>query len=335
MSVLMTEPRPYLRLNTQPLQLRSTMCNFLGLTVAYLLLTGLTQWWLGRPFSILLTAPIFLPAWAILTVLYFAGELVRHPFGLPKRDVRSALLYTVCLVLMQGAFHASKQSIGQVVGFPWDAYFARMDFDLHGGDPWRLFHAVMSPAVLAWVDRAYATWGVAAVAFSVWCAWTRSSYRDRARLAWMLTWIVVGTIAAWTFASAGPIVYQQTTGSDYYAPLIASLGQSWSMNSVIEQMIWHAHAQDLNVPMGGLSAMPSMHVAGTFLMALVGWAHGIRSGYLLTAYALVTMTGSVTLGWHYAVDGYLGAFLAWGCWMLAGYLTSSAPESEPSDHPSA
>jgi hypothetical protein len=54
---------------------------------------------------------------------------------------------------------------------------------------------------------------------------------------------------------------------------------------------------------------------------LVGWAHGIRSGYLLTAYALVTMTGSVTLGWHYAVDGYLGAFLAWGCWMLAGYLT--------------
>ena len=291
------------------------------LTAIYLPATALAQLYFGRPWSVLLTAGIFLPAWGVLTVMYFVGQLAMHPRGLPHRgpyEIGSALLFTGCLVLMQGAFHASKQSIGHVAGFPWDPAFAWLDAAIHGGDPWRYLHAIL-PAWARWgIDRFYATWGVLALGFSTWCAWSLSPLRDQARVAWMFTWIVVGTIAAWAFASAGPIFYEKTTGSTYFAPLLESLGSTWSMNSLIEGLGWRAHALDLDVPMGGLSAMPSMHVAGSTLVAIVAANHSRRAGWLFGSFAVMTMIGSVTLGWHYAIDGYLGALLAWGCWRAAG-----------------
>ena len=294
-----------------------------ALTLSYLAATAAVQMTFGRPWSVFLTAQIFVPAWGILTVIYFAWLLARHPRGLPQRsaaDVGSALLFTLCLVLMQGAFHASKQSIGHVVGFPFDPRLAWFDGALHGTDPWRLLHAVLPPGAVAWIDRFYATWGVFAVGFSTWCAWTLSPFRDQARLAWILTWIVVGTIFAWALASAGPIFYEKVTGDARFVPLVQSLGQSWSMNAVIEAMGWRAYTLDLDVPMGGLSAMPSMHVAGSTLVAIVASRHSRFCGWLFGVYAMVTLLGSVTLGWHYAIDGYAGALLAWGCWSAAGVI---------------
>ena len=297
--------------------------TLVAVALTYLVATAAVQYTFGRPWSVLLTAQIFVPAWGVLTILYFAWLLVCHPRGMPRRsgaDVGSALLFTMCLVLMQGAFHASTQSIGHVVGFPLDPPLARLDAALHGTDPWRLLHAVLPAGVIVGIDRCYATWGVFAVGFSTWCAWTLSPLRDQARLAWMLTWIVAGTGAAWALASAGPIFYEKVTGDPRFAPLLQSLGQSWSMNSVIEALGWRAHELDLDVPMGGLSAMPSMHVAGTTLVAIVASRHSKIAGGLLGLYALVTLVGSVTLGWHYAIDGYAGALLAWGCWYTAGLI---------------
>ncbi|MCZ6764391.1 MAG: PAP2 family protein, partial [Alphaproteobacteria bacterium] len=37
-------------------------------------------------------------------------------------------------------------------------------------------------------------------------------------------------------------------------------------------------------------------------------------------YAAAIMIGSVHLAWHYAIDGYLGALMAWGIWWLSGHL---------------
>ena len=40
----------------------------------------------------------------------------------------------------------------------------------------------------------------------------------------------------------------------------------------------------------------------------------------MTCYAVVIQIGSVILGWHYAVDGYVGALLTVLCWSAAGAL---------------
>jgi hypothetical protein len=41
---------------------------------------------------------------------------------------------------------------------------------------------------------------------------------------------------------------------------------------------------------------------------------------LLTAYAVIIFIGSVHLGWHYALDGYLGIAGVWLIWKFAGFV---------------
>ena len=49
-------------------------------------------------------------------------------------------------------------------------------------------------------------------------------------------------------------------------------------------------------------------------MALYASTHARWAAWTMWGFAAVIMIGSVHLGWHYAVDGYLGAAVAWGAW---------------------
>lgn len=66
--------------------------------------------------------------------------------------------------------------------------------------------------------------------------------------------------------------------------------------------------------------MPSMHVAEAVLFAILGWKSNRRLGVALTAFALITLVGSVLLGWHYAIDGYLAAAAVVPIWLLGGWI---------------
>ena len=67
--------------------------------------------------------------------------------------------------------------------------------------------------------------------------------------------------------------------------------------------------------------MPSIHVASVVLNALFGFALSRLLGFALTVVALFTFAASIELGWHYALDGYVGALIACGIWWLAGVAT--------------
>ena len=56
------------------------------------------------------------------------------------------------------------------------------------------------------------------------------------------------------------------------------------------------------------------------LFALLGWRTSRWLGWLFTAYACVILIGSVHLGWHYAVDGYLSIAGALAIWAAVGVL---------------
>jgi PAP2 superfamily len=76
------------------------------------------------------------------------------------------------------------------------------------------------------------------------------------------------------------------------------------------------------LPVNGISAMPSVHVAVAVLFALAGGRAGRWPGRLFTAYAGIVLLGSVHLGWHYAVDGYVSAAIVAGLWLLSGPLAT-------------
>ncbi len=72
--------------------------------------------------------------------------------------------------------------------------------------------------------------------------------------------------------------------------------------------------------------MPSMHVASSFLFVLLSWRVSKPLGWLLTGFLILILIGSVHLGWHYAVDGYLALALTWPIWRLSGWLVDRDPQ---------
>ena len=66
--------------------------------------------------------------------------------------------------------------------------------------------------------------------------------------------------------------------------------------------------------------MPSMHVATATLAACLGFAVRPSLGLVGVVVAVVTEVASVALGWHYALDGYVGSALAIGVWWVSGRL---------------
>ena len=64
-----------------------------------------------------------------------------------------------------------------------------------------------------------------------------------------------------------------------------------------------------------------MHVAMAALIAIAAWKVSRRLGALAWAFALLILVGSVQLGWHYAVDGYLSLLLVPPIWLLAGWIS--------------
>jgi hypothetical protein len=63
--------------------------------------------------------------------------------------------------------------------------------------------------------------------------------------------------------------------------------------------------------------MPSLHVGVHFLFALWARRHAPRLFLPCTLATALTFLGSLTTGWHYALDGYAGMLLAWGAVALA------------------
>lgn len=264
---------------------------------------------------------------------------------LPLDQLLMRLTPLVVLTLLLNSFTALKAAIPAFKPFAYDALFAHIDRQIFGTDPWRLTHAVFGSPLASWVLQfAYNYWF-----FLMWMgviyAALKTDYRAwRAQylLAFCLTWMLIGSAAAVLLSSAGPCYFGHVvSGPNPFAPLMERLhaldaaireqGIGLGITSLqVQDMLWRGYQSGSASTGAGISAMPSLHVATSVLMARAGFALNRKAGLLLSLFAGLIWIGSVHLGWHYAIDGLVSLPLALLIWAFAGRIVRWLNVTEPS-----
>jgi hypothetical protein len=262
---------------------------------------------------------------------------IRTSLATPER-IAHALPMLVAMLVFGGTFTVIKASIPSLMPFAWDPSFEELDRWMHGGiAPWELLQPLLGkPIITHAINWAYNFWFYFLSLVWVWQAFQSRDNRLRLRffLTLILGWILLGNVAATLFASAGPCYFGRITGlPDPYVPLMAYLREIDAVHTIwaleAQEMLWQNYSLR-DVTLGsGISAMPSMHVAIATLFALVCWRTKRWLGALMTIYAVIIMVGSVHLGWHYAVDGYLGAAGMLAIWWVVGRLVDRIGDPRP------
>ena len=245
------------------------------------------------------------------------------------------LVATALTPLFFSGFSTFKRLIPSLADYSWDPAFMQWDRWLHGGrHAWEVLQPVFgTPLVTSAVNFAYNAWFFVLFFTFIWQAASARNSRLRMQflLSFLLTWMILGTVLALAFASGGPVYYGRLTGlADPYAPLMQYLYNVneqypvWSLS--VQEKLWTAY-QTRGTDFGsGISAMPSLHVATVVLFACLGWRTSRAAGIAYTAFAVAIMIGSVHLGWHYAIDGYVSAIAVLAIWWSVGWALRRASE---------
>jgi membrane-associated phospholipid phosphatase len=285
-------------------------------------------------FGPVLASFMMMALWAGLAVCALAQLVAIATPGRWTFDLRARWL--ILAILMVGLtlplFQLFKQHILPARGFPFDPYVAALDrFLFAGHDAWRITHALFgSVGGTLFFDRVYALWLPMMFVFPMIAVMAARDERVRARLlgCWIISWVLIAVLGAWVFGSAGPCYYIQLVGPDAgFSELnarLAALGVAAQKEGQVlaaldfQAMLLAEHRTTDLLPAGGISAMPSMHVAMATLFALSGYRIYRPLGHVMALYAVLIWIGSVHLGWHYASDGIAGAAMMALLWHVSG-----------------
>lgn len=233
-----------------------------------------------------------------------------------------ALLPFVCGVLLAALQIAvltwTKVMLPIASPFWADGLLANADHALFRVDPWALAWQLFGWAAPL-VDRAYVTWAPLKfiTLLFVFCM-PESARKSRALVSYFL---MMGTVAVSQFllSSAGPVFYAQLgLGSRFqHMPI-----EPWVQTA--KTYLWQDYLKSGGSIGGGISAMPSLHVAAALWMAFVWRSYQRHVGILAFAYFIVIAVGSVLLGWHYAVDAIAAVLITGTVWALAPRMSVQA-----------
>ena len=322
--------------------------------------------WLGVPLSFGLVSIVSGSTFVFLFLIIFlwlAGDFARLWWtgyqGSPATALKTRLLddilapgrvsntlhaFTANGVFFVG-FMTVKKNIPIAVPFGgWDRTFMELDRTLHFG---LLPHEILAPLfqyplVTFLVNVNYNLWFVVLMTFLFWQGFRKTDtvLRQRYLVAYLMTWGVGTCVLGTVLSSAGPCFYGLIeSGANPYAGLMNYLAGAndiypiWAVPT--QATLWDSHLAG-HGDIEGVSAMPSMHVGTTILFICCAVAAGKRwLVWFSSLFALSIFLGSILLGWHYAIDGYLGALVALACWKLSGWWVGRMTElnSRPSSAP--
>ena len=230
-----------------------------------------------------------------------------------------------------------KQAIPYINPFWADPALIRLDRLLFfGHDAWQVTHALVPATGTRVIDGLYAVWHPVQIGFcmAIVLLFDRR-LQLQAVLSFQLAWLLVGNLLAISLASVGPIFVADFWGRNDFLPMVAQLQNEGAVRTVFSSA-YLLESHGTNAFGGGISAMPSMHVAIVVLVALFLRKRLPVLQWFAWAFAAVTYLGSIHLGYHYATDGIVSAFFVVLIWKTTGlyvsWLTSLAPDWPEHEH---
>lgn len=241
---------------------------------------------------------------------------------------REKRLYNLShMLLMTGifllGFAVLKGAIAVLHPFSWDETLRDWDKALHFGflpHEWLPF-IMESPKWISFFNLFYNLWFFILLSSLILagCFASRHSHHARYLVSFTMLWLVAGFFIATAFSSAGPCFFERAGFGDDYSKMMVQLNVAAQTEAVwalaTQNLLWDGFVgtRDGSV---GISAFPSLHVGTATLLALYAGSRNWLWGILGWTFAIIIMIGSVVLAWHYAVDGYAGAFFAIIIWAL-------------------
>ncbi len=246
----------------------------------------------------------------------------RH-FCFDPGRLSTGIVAFVTVIFFASSFMFFKGMIPQMNPFSWDPALAQFDRWLHGGtDPYVLLAPLLDrPLVTTGLNAAYHFWFFLLYFITFVACFDRDNpvRRNTFLIGFVLMWGLGGNFLAAVLSSGGPVYYQAFGYGDTFVPLMdklhefAAVSPVWALD--VQDMLLEGYLND--GPIAGISAMPSMHLASSALMTCYAFAWRPWSGWLMVPFTLIIMLGSVHLGWHYAIDGYLGVLVGIAGWYVA------------------
>jgi hypothetical protein len=241
----------------------------------------------------------------------------------------------LALIVFLPAFSAMKSAIPLFHPYDWDQTWIDLDIAIHGTDPWRILQPVFGyPFVTFLLSLLYHVWIMLIYAGGIYFVFFESDRRLRIRyfISFFGIWTILGVVMATLLASVGPCFDGPILGIGHYAEQMAYLRHANDSFPVLVLDVQDALVrgyQTGNYGLGrGISAMPSLHIAMVYLFFLAMRKKSSRLGYVFGPCVVLIFVGSIELGYHYAVDGYVSFIVTTLIWLLAGRITSamSIPE---------
>lgn len=255
---------------------------------------------------------------AVYAYARMVAARVRDPFRQIVRMVRYEWRYLLSIgvgITIAGlnmiAFMWTKPLLNYFVAFRSDPILASFDRALFfGHDPWTLLTWLNSNPTAIFYHRAW--FALMIITLLLVLSRPASPQKSATLLSYFILWSIVGPVIHLLMPAAGPVFYEKLGYGNEFAGI-------WVPADMVDMTnyLWTVYkSNQFFAPGSGISAMPSLHIATTSWMVIAIYVHARRLIAPMGLCATLILLLSISLGWHYAVDGIVGAAAALGCYAL-------------------
>jgi hypothetical protein len=253
---------------------------------------------------------------------------IRHIIDGVRQDWRRLLLVAAGITLAglnMIAFLWTKPLLNYFVPFWADPALAHIDRLLFlGHDPWRLLGWLNSTPMAIFYHRGWFAFMIITLLLVLFSPPSRQ--KSALMLTYFLLWTVVGPVIHILLPAAGPVFFQQLG----YGTEFAGIGLPADVREMTD-FLWAYYSEGRFGPGAGISAMPSLHIATTTWMVLAITIVARRWAWPMGLVGTLIFLLSISFGWHYAIDGIVGAAAAIGCYRLCERVYAGQAGSQPVD----